>query len=88
MHTSQSRLAKIAAGDPSVSLNLIFKSLFGLRGSRKELVQPLDWEPEAPKPGELETMPLSQPQVSWMLIRRARVKNIDSRPRMDMIPSI
>lgn len=35
--TSQSRLAKMEAGDPSVSLDLLFKSLFSLGVSRKEL---------------------------------------------------
>ena len=28
MHTSQSRLARIEAGDPSVSLDLVFKALY------------------------------------------------------------
>jgi DNA-binding XRE family transcriptional regulator len=37
LHTSQSRLAKMEAGDPSVSLDLIFKSLFSLGISRKRL---------------------------------------------------
>lgn len=37
LHTSQSRLAKMEAGDPSVSLDLIFKSLFSLGVSRKNL---------------------------------------------------
>jgi DNA-binding XRE family transcriptional regulator len=37
LHTSQSRLAKMEAGDPSVSLDLIFKSLFSLGVSRKRL---------------------------------------------------
>jgi len=41
LHTSQSRLAKMEAGDPSVSLDLIFKSLFSLGVSRKELVRAL-----------------------------------------------
>lgn len=41
LHTSQSRLAKMEAGDPSVSLDLIFKSLFNLGVSRKELVRAL-----------------------------------------------
>lgn len=36
---SESRLAKMEAGNPSVSLDLIFKSLFHLGISRKELVQ-------------------------------------------------
>ena len=41
LHTSQSRLAKMEAGDSSVSLDLLFKSLFSLGVSRKKLVQAL-----------------------------------------------
>jgi DNA-binding XRE family transcriptional regulator len=41
LHTSQSRLAKMEAGDPSVSLDLLFKSLFSLGVSRKQLVSKL-----------------------------------------------
>jgi DNA-binding transcriptional regulator YiaG len=41
LHTSQSRLAKMEAGDPSVSLDLLFKSLFSLGVSRKQLVSSL-----------------------------------------------
>jgi DNA-binding XRE family transcriptional regulator len=37
LHTSQSRMAKIEAGDPSVSLDLILKSLFFLGVDRKKL---------------------------------------------------
>ncbi|MEO6052986.1 MAG: helix-turn-helix transcriptional regulator [Chthoniobacterales bacterium] len=37
LHTSQSRLAKMESGDASVSLDLIFKSLFSLGVSRKKL---------------------------------------------------
>ena len=37
LHTSQSRLAKMEAGDPSVSLDLLFKSLFAMGVSRKKL---------------------------------------------------
>jgi DNA-binding transcriptional regulator YiaG len=37
LHTSQSRLAKMEAGDPSVSLDLLFRSLFALGFSRKKL---------------------------------------------------
>ena len=37
LHTSQSRLAKMEAGDPSVSLDLLFRSLFALGVSRKSL---------------------------------------------------
>ena len=38
LHTSQSRLAKMEAGDSSVSLDLIFRSLFSLGVSRKDLL--------------------------------------------------
>jgi DNA-binding transcriptional regulator YiaG len=41
LHTSQSRLAKMEAGDPSVSLDLLFKSLFSLGISRKQLISRL-----------------------------------------------
>jgi len=37
--TSQSRVAKIEAGDPSVSLDLLFRSAFSLGLSGKELVE-------------------------------------------------
>lgn len=37
LKTSQSRLAKMEAGDPSVSLDLIFKSLFSLGVDRKKI---------------------------------------------------
>jgi DNA-binding transcriptional regulator YiaG len=41
LHTSQSRLAKMEAGDPSVSLDLLFKSLFALGITQKRLVSSL-----------------------------------------------
>jgi transcriptional regulator with XRE-family HTH domain len=37
LHTSQSRVAKMEAGDSSVSLDLLFRSLFALGVSRKAL---------------------------------------------------
>ncbi|HWL54711.1 MAG TPA: helix-turn-helix domain-containing protein [Chthoniobacteraceae bacterium] len=37
--TSQSRVAKIEAGDPSVSLDLLFRSAFSLGLSGRELVE-------------------------------------------------
>lgn len=37
LHTSQSRLAKMEAGDSSVSLDLLFRSLFALGVSRKTM---------------------------------------------------
>lgn len=36
-HSSQSRIAKMEAGDPSVSIDLLVKSLLALGISRKEL---------------------------------------------------
>jgi hypothetical protein len=41
LHTSQSRLAKMEAGDSSVSLDLLFRSLFSLGVSRKDLLKAL-----------------------------------------------
>ena len=37
LHTSQSRVAKIEAGDPSVSLDLLIKGLISLGTTRKTL---------------------------------------------------
>ena len=37
LHTSQSRVAKIEAGDPSVSLDLLIKGLISLGTNRKTL---------------------------------------------------
>jgi hypothetical protein len=37
MHSSQSRIAKIEAGDASVSLDLIFRALIAAGASRKEM---------------------------------------------------
>ena len=39
MKTSQSRVAKIEAGDPTVSVDLILRALFNLGMSRKELAK-------------------------------------------------
>ena len=39
IESSQSRVAKIEAGDSSVSIDLVMKSLFALGVSRKELTQ-------------------------------------------------
>jgi DNA-binding XRE family transcriptional regulator len=41
LHTSQSRLAKMESGDPSVSLDLLFKSLFSLGITRQNLASNL-----------------------------------------------
>jgi transcriptional regulator with XRE-family HTH domain len=37
VHSSQSRVAKMEAGDPSVSMDLLVKSLLALGVSKKEL---------------------------------------------------
>jgi len=39
LHSSQSRIAKMETGDPSVSLDLLVKSLFSLGLSRNELAK-------------------------------------------------
>ncbi len=39
--TSQSRLAKMESGDPSVSLDLLFKSLFSLGVNRRKIADTL-----------------------------------------------
>lgn len=39
MKSSQSRIAKMEAGDPSVSIDLLVKSLLALGASRKELAK-------------------------------------------------
>ena len=41
LKSSQSRIAKMEAGDPSVSLDLLVRSLLALGASRKHLVQML-----------------------------------------------
>jgi DNA-binding XRE family transcriptional regulator len=41
LQTSQSRLAKMEAGDPSVSLDVLFRSLFALGLTRKNLASSL-----------------------------------------------
>jgi len=41
LKSSQSRVAKMEAGDPSVSLDLLFRSLFALGASRKNVAQML-----------------------------------------------
>ena len=37
--SSQSRVAKIEAGDPSVSLDLVFRSLFALGNTQKDVAK-------------------------------------------------
>jgi DNA-binding XRE family transcriptional regulator len=39
--SSQSRVAKMEAGDPSVSIDLLVRALFGLGGSRQDLARRL-----------------------------------------------
>ena len=39
LHSSQSRIAKMEAGDPSVSLDLLFRSLFALGTTRRDLAR-------------------------------------------------
>lgn len=39
VHSSQSRIAKMEAGDPSVSIDLIMKSLFALGASPKDVAK-------------------------------------------------
>ena len=45
--TSQSRVAKMEAGDPSVSLDLLVKSLLALGVSRKDLAKAIRMAPGA-----------------------------------------
>ena len=42
MQSSQSRIAKMEAGDPSVSVDLLVKSLLALGASRKELAKAIN----------------------------------------------
>jgi predicted XRE-type DNA-binding protein len=39
IHSSQSRVAKMEAGDPTVSLDLLIKSLLALGASRRDLAR-------------------------------------------------
>ncbi len=39
LHSSQSRIAKMEAGDPTVSLDLLIKSLLALGASRRDLAK-------------------------------------------------
>jgi len=45
MNTSQSRVAKMEAGDPSVSIDLLVKSLLALGISRKDLAKVISTTP-------------------------------------------
>ena len=42
INSSQSRVAKMEAGDPSVSMDLLIKSLLALGASRKELARSIE----------------------------------------------
>jgi ribosome-binding protein aMBF1 (putative translation factor) len=44
IESSQSRVAKLEAGDPSVALDLVFRALFALGLSRKDLARILERE--------------------------------------------
>ncbi len=44
LHSSQSRVAKIETGDPTVSLDLIIKSLLALGASKKQLARVISGE--------------------------------------------
>jgi len=45
--TSQSRIAKMESGDPSVSIDLLVKSLLALGASRKELAKAISTTSQA-----------------------------------------
>ena len=42
LHSSQSRIAKMESGDPTVSLDLLIRSLFSLGASPKQLARIMD----------------------------------------------
>ena len=42
LHSSQSRVAKMEAADPSVTLDLIVRSLFQLGGTQKDFIKALN----------------------------------------------
>jgi DNA-binding XRE family transcriptional regulator len=48
LQSSQSRIAKMEAGDPSVSLDLLIRSLFALGASRHELSRIMSARPPRP----------------------------------------
>jgi predicted transcriptional regulator len=45
LHSSQSRVAKMEGGDPSVSLDLIIRSLFTLGASHRDLARAINAPP-------------------------------------------
>ena len=53
--STQSRVAKLERGDPSVSMDLLVHSLFALGVTRKELAKVIS------TPGNLEKYPVSHP---------------------------
>lgn len=54
MELSQSRIAKIESGDPSVSLDLIFRALLSSGTTRQEIAEVIKGKKEKPK--ELVTL--------------------------------
>lgn len=50
LHSSQSRVAKMEAGDPSVSVDLLVRSLLALGLSHRSLAQIVDSCPDADSP--------------------------------------
>jgi transcriptional regulator with XRE-family HTH domain len=48
LHSSQSRIAEMEAGDPSVSLDLLIRSLLTLGTSRRELSRIMSSRPPVP----------------------------------------
>jgi DNA-binding XRE family transcriptional regulator len=47
VHSSQSRVAKMEGGDPSVSLDLLIRSLFALGASTRDLARAISGQPLA-----------------------------------------
>jgi DNA-binding XRE family transcriptional regulator len=43
--SSQSRIAKMEAGDPSVSLDLLVKTMLSLGATRRDLANAITWKP-------------------------------------------
>lgn len=44
LHSSQSRIAKMEAADPSVSVDLILRSLFSLGATQKEIIKAFSYK--------------------------------------------
>ena len=47
VHSSQSRVAKMEGGDPSVSLDLLIRSLLALGASARDLARAISGQPLA-----------------------------------------